>query len=251
MTRRLMVFALVCFALALTVVGCSDSDSPDETRGDVIRMDFLGSHTQEEILEAPVNAFSLSGLTYSTDDSAYSSFIDDMVKWLKDTFMPYVKYWPIDYEIEYVTEDSNGNNLSVSGLLVVPTVLGQPDLPLSLPMLSVQHPTEVERKNSPSRHNITDVQTWLYRLIAMTGYIVVVADYPGLGDSTDPHPYCHTSLANSVIDLITACVSKRWSPHGENTHWNGELYLMGFYLDYAFLTGELDNTHRISAAYGF
>ncbi len=29
------------------------------------------------------------------------------------------------------------------------------------------------------------------------------------------------------------------------------LYLMGFYLDYAFLTGELDNTHRISAAYGF
>jgi hypothetical protein len=29
------------------------------------------------------------------------------------------------------------------------------------------------------------------------------------------------------------------------------LYVMGLYLDYAFLTGELDNTHRISAAYGF
>lgn len=228
MTRRVVILVLTCFALALTTAGCSDSDSPDENRGDLISANYLQSYTQEEILEAPVDSLRLGGRLYHGDDQAFTGFIDEIKKWLRDTFLPYTKYWPVDYSIEYVTEDAGGNKLSVSGLVVIPTVLGENDAPLSFPILSVQHPTEVERANSPSRHNITDVQGWLYRLIAMTGYIVVVADYPGLGVSNDPHPYCHTSLANSVIDLIKVCEGRPWTFHGENTYWNGELYLIGY-----------------------
>lgn len=82
-----------------------------------------------------------------------------------------------------------------------------------VPIVAIQHPTEVLRKNSPSKlvgkfgYNITDpaqAQMHLAALIARMGYIVVMADYLGMGENTDTHPYCHELLANSVRDAISA-----------------------------------------------
>jgi hypothetical protein len=38
------------------------------------------------------------------------------------------------------------------------------------------------------------------------GYVVVMPDYPSLGVSTDPHPYIHLSIANSVEDMLKAAI---------------------------------------------
>jgi hypothetical protein len=57
-----------------------------------------------------------------------------------------------------------------------------------------------------------------------------MADYPGLGVNYDPHPYCHESLAHSVIDAIRATRDSKnnWDADAKATNWNGKLYLMGY-----------------------
>ena len=77
------------------------------------------------------------------------------------------------------------------------------------PILSFQHPTQMERKYSPSVliKNSTMWQDPQYNIIlgmymALCGYIVVMPDYPGMGSNFDVHPYCQNSLGNSVAGMI-------------------------------------------------
>jgi hypothetical protein len=144
-----------------------------------------------------------------------------------DTITAYFKYRVNAYKITYYTPSASEGMIQVSGLLVIPwNPCGRS---ISVPMLSLQHPTQVERKYSPSNMRILDPELTvpIALAIASTGYIVVVADYPGMGIDHGVHPYCHASIAPSIVDMMRA---GRDNPElaRMNTTWNNQLFMIGY-----------------------
>jgi len=107
------------------------------------------------------------------------------------------------YRVGYQTLDAFGNLTAASGVVGVP--LG---IPAGAPMLSFQHGTITSRANAPSVNpQETGADLALY-LMGASGYLMMVPDYLGFGDSSGLHPYMHAkTLAWAVIDLIRATQS--------------------------------------------
>ncbi|MBI2336373.1 MAG: alpha/beta fold hydrolase [Deltaproteobacteria bacterium] len=120
------------------------------------------------------------------------------------------------YKIQYQTKDPFGNDTLASGALFIP----QSSNPL--PLLSIQHGTEFLRKNVASQTGFDAFGI----LAASEGYLTLVPDYLGLGDSTLLHPYHHeTSTANAVIDMIRAVQE---FAAAQKLALNGQLFLAGY-----------------------
>ncbi len=132
---------------------------------------------------------------------------------------------------------ASNNGLPNSGLMWVPFTWG---MSRSFPIISYQHGTEVYRACAPSRFDPDPgsvlsspdptgalqayIESVVGALMASAGYIVVMPDYPGFGDSTEIHPYVHSSLGYSVSDIIAAARRKLT---GRVTS-NGEIFLTGY-----------------------
>ncbi len=126
----------------------------------------------------------------------------------------------------------------LTALLVVPYGPSYIDDPFSAPLLAFQHPTQVKRSQSPSNaknHPIDDQFTIpVAQILAQLGFIVVVADYPGLGDNYDIHPYCTSELGKVVVATLDAGLQKLGelkqipAPKNYGVSWNGKVYLAGF-----------------------
>jgi pimeloyl-ACP methyl ester carboxylesterase len=124
-----------------------------------------------------------------------------------------------------------------SGLMWVPFSLFKS---LSVPIISYQHGTQVYRGSAPSRFNPNPlsilsspdqsgalqayVEDIVGALMAAAGYIVVMPDYPGFGDSTEPHPYVTMALGTSVKDALAAAAR---ALTGRVTS-NGKIFLTGY-----------------------
>jgi pimeloyl-ACP methyl ester carboxylesterase len=110
------------------------------------------------------------------------------------------------------------------------------------PLISLQHGTQVYRECAPSRFNANPlavlssadligalqnyVECIVGGLMASAGYVVVMPDYQGFGDSTVRHPYVHRSLGDSVRDMVTWAKSTPLGPRGASA--TGPLYLTGY-----------------------
>jgi Secretory lipase. len=132
------------------------------------------------------------------------------------------------------------NGKSQSGLMWVPVSLGRT---LRAPIIAFQHGTQVYRQSAPSRYNANPlailssydvagafqnyVECTTAALMATAGYIVVMADYPGFGDSTEPHPYVQLSLGESVLTILNRAqaVLKNLAASARP---NGKVYLIGY-----------------------
>lgn len=122
------------------------------------------------------------------------------------------------WKIVYQTLDARGQSTHASALVVAPAA---PDRPL--PILSYQHGTVTERDDVPSRLND---EGDIGLLMASAGYIAVLPDYIGLGDSPGFHPYHHAkSEATAVVDAIRGT---RDSLSARNLQWNQQLFLTGY-----------------------
>jgi pimeloyl-ACP methyl ester carboxylesterase len=102
------------------------------------------------------------------------------------------------YSVTYNTT-FQGEAVLASGLIAIPSDPG------TYPVLSYQNGTNTLKVNAPS------VNPWytLYQLlecISSTGYIVVIADYLGFGESDNMvHPYLHKeSTVQTLVDLLNA-----------------------------------------------
>ncbi len=141
---------------------------------------------------------------------------------------------------QYPSTDAWGRPRTLSGVVIVPLTS---DKTASMPMLAFQHPTQVERRYSPSncvKYSEQDPQynVTVATLIAAMGYVVVVPDYPGMGLNFDSHPYVHKSLANGVLDLVKYANDKlNADPHHYEKWnfgslywpvWDNNIYLMGY-----------------------
>ncbi len=134
---------------------------------------------------------------------------------------PYDQEYSVRYvQIVYMTLDQTGKLSRASGGLFVP------EASESLPLLSLQHGTEVNSANVASTSPLSSVEAITGLLTGSMGYVTAVPDYIGFGVSNSMHPYIHAeSLSTEVIDFLRAV--KNYCAEN-NVALNGQLFLGGY-----------------------
>lgn len=134
----------------------------------------------------------------------------------------YVKTGIKVYKISYKTKNTDGEDITASGALILPDT----DQPVS--MISVQHGTIREDISAPSNFATNSEAASFGSLFGSMGYIIAYPDYIGYGDSKDlPHPYEHrASLASASLDMLRA--AKEFLRDQEEVEWNEKLYIAGY-----------------------
>ncbi|WP_375435859.1 alpha/beta hydrolase family protein [uncultured Hymenobacter sp.] len=106
------------------------------------------------------------------------------------------------YKLTYTTRNTDGQQITASGALLVPVTTQ------ALPLLSYQHGTISPdgEDRAPSYYSASSEVYSAVSLLASTGYVVSVPDYIGYGASKAlPHPYEHAaSLASASLDMMRA-----------------------------------------------
>jgi len=193
-------------------------------RGDLYRasLHYVGNNEFQLIDAAPISAAQGRGTLLSV------SLIETQVVEQISAENPLAAIAGLDlhydvavYRITYQTQDAFGNLISASGVISMP--LG---IPAGAPILSFQHGTIVSRDRAPSMNPEETGSDLALYLMSARGYLVVVPDYLGFGDSTGLHPFMHAkTLAWAVIDLIRAA---RTMAAKNNFPLNGQLFLAGY-----------------------
>ena len=125
------------------------------------------------------------------------------------------------YRVVYKTT-FRGSELKASGIICVPVAAG------NFPMLSFQNGTNTLHSNAPSVSLLNPMYT-LLQCMSSFGYIFLMADYIGFGESDQIlHPYLHRESNDaSVADLIHAC-DEFFIHEKVKALDNGSLFLMGY-----------------------
>jgi pimeloyl-ACP methyl ester carboxylesterase len=125
------------------------------------------------------------------------------------------------YKMVYKTTIS-GKQINASGLICVPATAGD------YPVLSFQNGTNTVNANSPSE-SASGLTYQMIEIFASMGYIVVIADYPGFGESKQlPHPYLvKEPTVRSLVDMLFAVKEIAISELPGITIKN-EYYLLGY-----------------------
>jgi pimeloyl-ACP methyl ester carboxylesterase len=227
--KKIMHIFLILIVSLFLLAGCGDSSS--SKKSGTVPLKHIGSMASELFLtfifslNMPQNYGSLDAITSAQEDAWKSAWYD-----LWNKLMPNFRYPFNMYKIYYDMTLPDGTVQHLSGLLVVPTSIT--GIKIDVPIISLQHPTQVERDYSPSNGNVLDNELTVPFAMALAsmGYITVVADYPGMGINNDVHPYCLETIADSIIAMIRAAKDGKeyWLPADQNTNWNGRLYLIGY-----------------------
>lgn len=111
------------------------------------------------------------------------------------------------YKLRYYTTNLKGQVVIATAGIAIPDQTPIQDRPI----LSYQHGTSTKRTDSPSNAGANEllVNGAFY---ASNGYLVVAADYLGLGENRDFHPYLHSQTeATACADAILAAQSLKLS----------------------------------------
>ncbi|OZI09686.1 hypothetical protein BWI93_02120 [Siphonobacter sp. BAB-5385] len=127
------------------------------------------------------------------------------VKQRASILAPIVQYGVTAYRITYQTLGVDQKPVQASGLILLP--VGYTG---DLRVLSFQHGTITTQEEAPSSYlPVGNMEAYGAGTLAASlgqGYLVVMADYLGFGESKAlPHPYQHkASLASSTLDMLQA-----------------------------------------------
>ncbi|MCX6333249.1 MAG: hypothetical protein NT092_02995 [Bacteroidia bacterium] len=193
---RLLLFILIA---AVTFSSCKKDDSPEYKY-------FVSSTLAASYTETYINSM----LGYAV--SSYPE-LDDL--------QPFIGDGVNVYKIVYKTQ-VNGNNIEASGLVSVPSKPGE------YPVLSFQNGTNTINDNCPSE-NPYSIDYQLVEYIASMGFVVVIADYPGFGSSSDiPHPYLIADpTTGSIVDMFRAA-TEAGDAKINGVKIRNEYYLLGY-----------------------
>jgi len=123
------------------------------------------------------------------------------------------------YKIVYETVDPFGLPIKASGGLFVPQAV-----PQAMPLLSNQHGTEIYKRFVPSQNDSYFFPEALF--YACAGYVTVMPDYIGLGESPGLFSYVHAKTeATAVVDMLRAV--KTFCASNAIT-LNSQLFLTGY-----------------------
>jgi pimeloyl-ACP methyl ester carboxylesterase len=228
--------ALLPALLSLAIAGCSnddDSDAPD--RGALLSSESLQAFEGDGAADVAFESW-VSDLWNLLVNCASEGVITNAWNLIVERQANFRGVTPVSITYESATID--GKRLELTGALLIPTTVFKQNFPL----IGIQHGTQLLRLTAPSKmagnpsgYSVSDAfEVWLGYLVARSGYIVALADYPGMGDKTSEnsgfHPYVHgRSLAISVVDMLRA--SRTYLDKNKdklNVSWNGQLFLMGY-----------------------
>ncbi len=165
-----------------------------------------------------------------TADATYSKFLLQLLVDMQAPEMDVTfRYGVQVYRVIYETITPKGAKTIASGLICLPSNCRDP-----LGVISVQHGTIVLKSDAPS-YSSDSSEALICIVAAGMGYVSVITDYLGLGDSPGFHPYCHAvSEATAAIDLLRTarvlCAEKEVVP-----------------LDHLFLIGYSQGGHATMA----
>jgi len=187
----------------LFFVGCGDLDQPTNERvtGGKVVVDLDGASIRGSLIAAGT-----PGVDESTTVYGYKA-----------------------YKIPYTTTDEEGNSVSVSGLMVVPTGVPEAMNQAGLSLVSDSHGTIFANAEAPTviagGTNSPDGSSVI--LTSLFAFVTLQADYIGFGDSIEHyHPFIlKKSLANSTVDFIIA--AKEFAVNNA-INLNGQLFLTGY-----------------------
>ena len=135
------------------------------------------------------------------------------------------------YKIPYTTTDEKGEEVTASGMLIIPTELPEVvSKTLGLSMVSDDHGTIFANKEAPTLQNSTigkPPASSALVLSAIGGFATLQPDYIGFGDSNDHyHPFIlKKSLANATVDFIKTV---KTFATDNNIKLNNQLFLTGY-----------------------
>ena len=122
------------------------------------------------------------------------------------------------HRLIYNTIDPFGAPTIASGAVVVPV-----SSDCYHPIAAYMHGTILNRQDVPSR---LSGEILVGYFLGATGYVGVLPDYLGLGDSPGPHPYMHAaSEASASIDMLRAA---REFCEAREVLLNGQVFLTGY-----------------------
>lgn len=126
------------------------------------------------------------------------------------------------YRIVYSTS-AGGKTIKASGVMCVPSTPGV------YPVLSFQNGTNTLFSNAPSM-SATGLTYQLVEIISSMGYVVLIPDYPGFGESEDVvHPYLvKEPTVKSIVDMFSAVVELTDALELEGVELNNDYYLIGY-----------------------
>lgn len=162
-------------------------------------------------------------VTYQT------SYINSLLDLASATFpelndlKPYISKTVDVYKVIYKTE-TEGEKINASGLLCVPSESGE------YPLFSFQNGTNTLNDQAPSEYVTNPVYQFI-EIIASMGYVVVIPDYPGFGESSNiSHPYLiKEPTVRAVVDMLYA-VKEMVPEELPDLTIKDELYIMGYSL---------------------
>jgi len=234
--------AIIIVALSLVFLTCSPpAQSPELTDEEAVsieelldNLEVLQGSSARSLAQPEASVFVAPG-GRSLSLSSLSSFINA----IKRDFAAYVysltgskPYLVRPVKLSWIT-----NGKQESGLMWVPYTWGRR---LDAPVITYLHGTQLYRQCAPSRFNANPlavlsspdptgalnayVEGVVGALMASTGYIVVMPDYAGFGDSTAIHPYMHASLGTSARDAVAAAKAVL----NGSVRPNGKVFLTGY-----------------------
>lgn len=201
MQKHIYTLKQYVFLLLSTAIGfqaCSSEDNPVfpeiHQRGEIIQITNLASIEHDEILQLLTSA---------------------------NITLPFTLEYSVDaLSIDYYSIDRNGNEVIVSGAMLVPQSVN------NLPLLSLQHGTQSKRDLVASVSPMNSVEGSIGLITSSLGYLTIIPDYIGFGVSNAIHPYLDAeSLIPSVIDLMRA--AKTYCSENQIT-LDGRVFLAGY-----------------------
>ncbi len=183
---------------------------------------FVSSCTKDDV--EPVNSYLVSNeLVFTYSVTSINSLIDmasgqdSRISLLKPSVKSDVKVYKIVYKTSVA-----GQEINASGLVCVPVNQGE------YPVLSFQNGTNTLNSQAPSVYPLNNGYV-LIEIIASLGFVVVIPDYPGFGESANvPHPYLVAEpTITSVTDMFYATGEFDESALPDITTLN-EYYLLGY-----------------------
>lgn len=123
------------------------------------------------------------------------------------------------HKLVYETVGPWGERRQASGVIAIPQKAG-----VAWPLATYQHGTLAKRSEAPSANPLGE--TLLGVAFATAGYVAVLPDYLGLGDSAGVHPYHHArSHATTGVDALRA--ARRFCT-ANGILLNDQLFLCGY-----------------------
>ncbi len=192
--------ALLFLSVIISVVSsCKKEEGPDYKN--FVSKEFIITYTSDYINNL---------MNFAS--TAYPDFND---------LKPYISHTVDIYKVVYKTE-INAKTINASGLICIPSGEGE------YPLLCFQNGTNTVNDYAPSEY-ASNPTYQLVEVIASMGYIVVIPDYPGFGESSDiPHPYLiKEPTVRSIVDMLSAV--KEMDPEElPDATIKDAVYLMGY-----------------------